>query len=107
VPYHCSERSCPNRGNIYDVKDSFYEQLESGFDKLPKYQTKILLGDFISKVRGEYIFNQTIGNETLHEIINDNRVRVVNFAISKNLTVKSTMFPHRNNHKCHVSPDTD
>jgi hypothetical protein len=35
-----------------------------------------------------------------------NGVRVVNFATSKNLTVKSTMFPHRNIHKfTWTSPD--
>jgi hypothetical protein len=39
------------------------------------------------------------GNESLHEINNDNGVRVVNFATSKNLTVKSTMFLHHNIHK--------
>jgi hypothetical protein len=32
----------------------------------------------------------------VHEISNGNRVRVVNFATSQNLVVKSTMFPHRN-----------
>ena len=33
-------------------------------------------------------------------------VRLVNFAISKNLVVKSTMFPHRNIHKyTWTSPD--
>jgi hypothetical protein len=47
----------------------------------------------------EDIFKPTIGNESLHEISNDNGVRVVNFATSKNLTVKSTMFSHRNIHK--------
>jgi hypothetical protein len=42
----------------------------------------------------------------LHEIINDNGVRVVNFATSKNLAVKSTMFPRRNIHKfTWTSPD--
>jgi hypothetical protein len=30
----------------------------------------------------------------MHEINNDNGVRLVNFATSKNLRVKSTMFPH-------------
>jgi hypothetical protein len=35
-----------------------------------------------------------IGNESLHEMSNDNGVRAVNFATSKNPTVKSTMFPH-------------
>ena len=41
----------------------------------------------------------TIGNERLHQYSNDNGVRIVNFATSKNLVVKSTMFPHRNIHK--------
>jgi hypothetical protein len=54
----------------------------------------------------EYTFKPTIGNESLHEDSNDNGVRVVNFATSKNLVVKSTMFPHRNIHKyTWTSPD--
>jgi hypothetical protein len=47
----------------------------------------------------EDIFKPTIGKESLHEIINDNGVRIVNFATTKNLTVKSTMFSHHNIHK--------
>jgi hypothetical protein len=39
------------------------------------------------------------GNESLHEISNDNEVRLVNVATPKNLRVKCTMFPHRNIHK--------
>jgi hypothetical protein len=57
---------------------------------------KILLGDFNAKVSRQDIFKPTIGNENFHAISNDNGVRVVNFATSKNLIVKSTMFPHRN-----------
>jgi hypothetical protein len=45
------------------------------------------------------MFKPTIGNESLHEISNDNGVGLVNFTRSKNLTFKTTMFPHRNNHK--------
>jgi endonuclease/exonuclease/phosphatase family metal-dependent hydrolase len=81
------------------VKDSFYEELERVFDKFPKYHMKILLGDFSAKVGTEDIFKPTIGNESLHEINNDNGVWLVNFATSKNFTVKSMMFPHRNIHK--------
>jgi len=67
---------------------------------------KILLGDFKAKVGRENIFKPTIGNENLHQNINDNGVRLVNFATSKNLVVKSTMFPHRNIHKyTWTSPD--
>jgi hypothetical protein len=56
---------------------------------------KFFLCDFNAKVGRENIFKPTIGYESLHEINNDNGVRVVNFTISKNLVVKSTMFPHR------------
>jgi hypothetical protein len=73
--------------------------LERVFDKFPKYHMKILLGNFNAKVGKEYIFKPTIGNESLHEIINDNGIRLVNVATSKNLRVKSTTFPHRNIHK--------
>ena len=60
---------------------------------------KILLGDFNAKVGRENIFKPAIGNESLHQDSNDNGVRIVNLATSKNLVVKSTMFPHRNIHK--------
>jgi hypothetical protein len=67
---------------------------------------KILLGGFNAKVGREDIFNPTTANGSLLEISNDNAIRTVNFATSKNLTVKSTMFPHRNMHKfTWTSPD--
>jgi len=52
------------------------------------------LGDFNEKVERENIFKLTIGIEHLHQDSNDNGVRIVNFATSKNLVVKSTMFLH-------------
>jgi hypothetical protein len=82
-----------------DTKDSFYEELVGVFVKFPMYHMKILLGDFNAKVRREDIFKPTIGNESLHETSNDNGVKVVNFATSKNVIVKSTMFPHCKIHK--------
>jgi hypothetical protein len=72
------------------VKYSFYDELERLFDKFSKYYIKILLGDFNAKVGREDILKSTTGNENLHEISNDNGVRLVNFATSKNLRVKST-----------------
>jgi hypothetical protein len=89
-----------------NVKDSFYEELKRVFDKFPKYHLKILLGDFKAIVGREDIFKPTIGKESLHEISSDNGVRLVNFATSKNLRVKSTMFLYRNIHKyTWTSPD--
>jgi endonuclease/exonuclease/phosphatase family metal-dependent hydrolase len=96
----------PTEDKTNDVKDSFYEELERVFDKFPKYHTKILLGDFNAKVGREDVFKPTIGNESLHEISNDNGVRLVNLATSKNIRVKSMMFPHFNIHKyTSTSPD--
>jgi hypothetical protein len=89
----------PTEDKTHNVKDSFYEELEHVFDKFPKYRMKILLGDFNAKVGREDTFKPTIWNESLHEISNDNGVRLVNFVTSKNPRVRSTMFPHRNIHK--------
>jgi hypothetical protein len=74
------------------VKDSFYEE--------------ILLEDFSGKVGREDIFKLTIGNESVHEINNDNGFRLVNSATPENLRVKSRTFPHCGIHKyTWTSPD--
>jgi hypothetical protein len=88
---------CEDKGD--DVKDSFYEEIGRVFDQFPRYNMKILLDDFNAKEGRENIFKPTIGNESLHEISNDNLVRIVNLTTSKILVIKSTMFPHRKIHK--------
>jgi hypothetical protein len=49
-----------------------------------------------AKVSSKDVSKPTVRNESLLEIRDDNGVRIVNFTISKNLTVKSTVFPHLN-----------
>jgi len=44
----------------------------------------------------EDIFRPTIGNECLHQDNNDNGVRNVNFATSKNVVLRITTFLHPN-----------
>ena len=52
------------------------------------------------------IFKPTVGNESLHQDSNNNGAKIVNFATSKNLFVKSMMFSHRNLNKyTWTSPD--
>jgi hypothetical protein len=84
-----------------DVKDSVYWELGCVcvFYQLPRYDMNILLEDSSAKVGMEDIFKLTIGDESSHEISNGNAVRIVNFALSIKLAVKSTMFPHRSIHK--------
>ena len=81
-----------------DSKDSFYEELEQGFDYFPKYHTKTLLGDFNGKLGIKDIFKQTIRNDILHQDSNDKVVRIVKFA-SKYLVIWSTMFSHQNSNR--------
>jgi exonuclease III len=78
----------PTEDKTVDVKDNFYDELECVLDKFPKYHKKIMLGDFNAKVGREDIFKPPIGNEGLNKIINDDEVRLVNFATSKNLSQK-------------------
>jgi hypothetical protein len=91
----------PTKDKIDYVKSSFCV-----FGEFAKYHMKILLGDFNTKVSRVDIFEPTIGNESLHEISNDNGVGLLNLATSKNLTAQSMMFPHCNIHKyTWTSPD--
>jgi hypothetical protein len=85
-------------GKSDDMKDSFREEVGCVFDQFPRYDMKILLGDFSAKVGREDIFKLTIENKSSHEIGNDNGVRVVNFATYKNFVVRSTVFPYHNIH---------
>jgi hypothetical protein len=88
------------------MKGSFCEEVEYAFNKFPKYHIKILLGDFNANIGKGDIFKQIIGNESFHEISNDNGVRVAKFVTSKNLTAKSTMIQDRNIHQfTWTSPD--
>jgi hypothetical protein len=61
----------PREDKIGDMMDRLCEELELN-----------------AKVVKENIFKSTILNDNLHEIRNNNRVRVVNFATSKNLSSK-------------------
>jgi hypothetical protein len=85
----------PCEDKVKDVKDGFYDELGHVFDQFHRYNK----GDFNAKVGRENYSNPTIRKESLHEISNDSGARLVNSA-TKNLVVKSTMFPHRKIHKC-------
>jgi hypothetical protein len=60
---------------------------------LPKVPHEYFVRRSQYKIRKEDVFKQVIGTESLYEISDVNGVRVVNFAMSKNLIVKSTVFP--------------
>jgi hypothetical protein len=78
-----TEDKCDN------TKDSYYDEVERAFDQFPKRHMKMILGYFIAFVGREDISKPTIVNESLHL----SWVRVINVYTSKNVNVRSTMFP--------------
>jgi hypothetical protein len=60
---------------------------------------QIILGDFNAKVGKENICKPTIDNEKLHNETIDNRMKMIQFVISKGLNVRSTTFLHKDIHK--------
>ncbi|PNF40917.1 hypothetical protein B7P43_G14992, partial [Cryptotermes secundus] len=75
----------PTGVKIRSMKNNLYDELENSLNTYA-YFASVWLD----------MFKPTNRNESLHEIINDNGDRVVNFPASKIVTVKST---HRNFHE--------
>ena len=81
------------------VKDVFYSDLENFVDKTPKYDVKIILGDFNAKIGKDPNYADITGLNSLHDQSNNNGERIIDFAVSKSLVVSSTAFPRKNIYK--------
>ncbi|XP_025406812.1 craniofacial development protein 2-like [Sipha flava] len=96
----------PTENKEDQSKEEFYNQLEIVYDSIPHRTRKITIGDLNAKIGKEQIFKPTIGNHSLHEISNDNGNKLISFAMSKNMTISSSHFPHKEIHKqTWISPD--
>lgn len=96
----------PTEEKDNDVKEEFYNEVERVYDACPKHDIKIVLGDLNAKIGKEDQFREIIGKQSLHKESNDNGLRVIDFATSKDLRVGSVRFPHKTIHKgTWISPD--
>jgi len=77
-----------------DSKDRFYEELQTVFFIIFLSTVRNFCQNILIQNWREDIFKPTIGDEDFNQDSNDNGVRIVNFATSKNLVVKSMVFPH-------------
>lgn len=89
----------PTEDRDTDTKDEFYGTLETTYDMFSNYSLKIVLGDMNAKLGKETMYKPVLGMHSLHYDSNDNGTRLIEFALSKNLYIKSTMFPHKKIHK--------
>ena len=77
----------------------FYNLLEQTISQIASSDIQIVLGDFNAKVGKENVYKPTIGNESLHNETNDNGMKMIQFALSKGLNIRSTTFPHKDIHR--------
>jgi hypothetical protein len=88
----------PTEEKNEDIKDIFYEDLETTIIKCPKKDVKILPGDFNAKVSSEDPENAVVGKYGLHTESNNNGLRLFGLANALNMVIGSTTFSYKNSH---------
>jgi exonuclease III len=86
-------------------KNSFYDKLDRVYQKAPTHDIKIIMGDMNAKV-GKDMRAHNVDRYRLHEVSNDNGMRLTDFAVSRNMVISSVRFLHKDIHKeTWISPD--
>jgi hypothetical protein len=73
----------PTHSSEEEAKDQFYEQLERTYAACPSHDVKMVMGD-----------QPSIGKHSLHESSNENGLRLVDFAVDRQMAIKNTYFMH-------------
>ncbi|VDP61017.1 unnamed protein product [Schistosoma mattheei] len=90
-----------------DIKDQFYERLQSIIEKCPRKELTIHTGDLNAKVGIENTgYEDIMGRHGLGER-NENGERFGNLCAFNKLVIGGTIFPHKRIHKATwISPTT-
>ncbi|VDP80468.1 unnamed protein product [Schistosoma mattheei] len=96
----------PTNDNNDDIKDQFYERLESIIEKCPRKYLTILMGDLNAKVGIDNTgYEDIMGQHGLGER-NENEERFANLCAFNKLVIGGTIFPHKRINKATwISPD--
>ncbi|VDP18658.1 unnamed protein product [Schistosoma margrebowiei] len=89
-----------------DIKDQFYERLQSVIEKCPRKDLTILMGDLNAKVGIDNTgYEDIMGRHGLGER-NENGERFANLCAFNKSVIGGTIFPHKRIHKATwISPD--
>jgi exonuclease III len=69
---------CPTEEKEYEEKEKFYEEIEKVYNGIPKYDDKMIIGDFNAKIGKEEIYKPVIGTHSKHDRTNENGKRICN-----------------------------
>ena len=96
----------PTNDSNDDIKDQFYERLQSIIEKCPRKDLTILMGDLNAKVGIDNTgYEDIMGRHGLGER-NENGERFANLCAFNKLVIGGTIFPHKRIHKATwISPD--
>ncbi|VDO67478.1 unnamed protein product, partial [Schistosoma margrebowiei] len=96
----------PTNDSNDDIKDQFYERLQSVIEKCPRKDLTILMGDLNAKVGIENTgYEDIMGRHGLRER-NENGERFANLCAFNKLAIGGKIFPHKRIHKATwISPD--
>ncbi|VDP52255.1 unnamed protein product [Schistosoma margrebowiei] len=96
----------PTNDSNYDIKDQFYERLQSIIEKCPRMDLNILMGDLNAKDGIDNTgYEDIMGRQGLGES-NENGERFANLCAFNKLVIGGTIFPHKRILKATwISPD--
>ena len=72
------------------------------YEECRKRHVKIIIGDLNAKIGQEEMYRPITGMYSLHSLSNDNGIRLINFACSKNMVEASTLFNPYDIHKTFI-----
>ncbi|VDO54672.1 unnamed protein product [Schistosoma margrebowiei] len=96
----------PTNDSNDDIKDQFYERLQSVIEKCPRKDLTILMGDINAKVGIDNAGYEDIMGQHGLGVRNENGERFANLCAFNKLVIGGTIFPHKRIHKATwISPD--
>ena len=91
----------PTEEKTDEVKEKFYEDLQTVHNKIPKHYIVIIWGDLNANIGKEdvLVYQNVAGKHTLHENSNTNGEWICQYTIANNMKIISTYYQHKRIHK--------